>query len=99
MREIKTTYYRPKWMCGRYSAHGKVAIVYNLLEGLSYLFEDYSALVVSYILNVQRGQDVDISHIAEQTGILEECISPFFEELMGLGLIWVQSLVLGSFTL
>ena len=87
MREIKTTYYRPKWMCGRYSAHGKVAIVYNLLEGLSYLFEDYSALVVSYILNVQRGQDVDVSHIAEQTGILEECISPFFEELMGLGLI------------
>ena len=56
MMPSNSNYYRPKWICGRYSKHGKAAIVYNLLEGLSYLFEDYSALVVSYILGVPRGE-------------------------------------------
>jgi len=58
-------YYRPKWICGRYSKHGKAAIVYNLLEGLSYLFEDYSALVVSYILGVSRGEALYVSQISQ----------------------------------
>ena len=80
-------YYRPKWVCGRYNAPGKVAIVYNLLEGISYLFEDYSALVVSFLLDVQRGQKVDVANISKQTGILQESILHFFEELASFGLL------------
>ena len=87
MNTTAKVYYRPKWMCGRYNAHGKVAITYNLLEGISYFFEDHSALVVSHILNVQRGEKIDISNIAEQTGISEECILPFFHELTNIGLV------------
>lgn len=87
MNTTTKVYYRPKWMCGRYNAHAKVAITYNLLEGISYFFEDHSALVVSHILNVQRGEKIDIADIAEQTGILEECILPFFHELTNIGLV------------
>ena len=85
--DLNSIFYRPKWTCGRYSAYGKVAIVYNLLEGISYFFEDYSALVVSYILSVPREQIVDISFIANHTGISQESILSFFHELTNIGIV------------
>lgn len=85
--DLNSNFYRPKWTCGRYSAYGKVAIMYNLLEGISYFFEDYSALVISYILSVPKEQKIDISHIVDHTGILQESILPFFHELANIGLV------------
>ena len=85
--DLNSNFYRPKWTCGRYSAYGKVAIVYNLLEGISYFFEDYSALVVSYILNVPREQEIDISYIANHTGISQESMLSFFHELTNIGIV------------
>lgn len=81
------TYYRPKWVCGRYSEAGKAAICYNLIEGMSYLLEDYSALVVSALLALPRDGHTSLQAIADATGIVEESIAPFFEELSRLGLV------------
>lgn len=79
--------YRPIWTCGRYNETGKVAIYYNLLDGVSYLFEDYSALVVSLLLALPRNGSTTINKIAQQTGIAIESIAPFLQELMDLRLI------------
>ncbi len=78
---------RPIWTCGRYNEKGQVAIYYNLLEGMSYLFEGYSALVVSILLAEPRNVCFPISMVSERTGIAMESILPFFKKLMELGLI------------
>ncbi len=83
----KTIFYRPNWTCGRYNAKHEVALYYNLLDGTSYFFESYSALVVSKLLEVPRNHSVSISDIANSTGISEECIKPFLKNLSELGLI------------
>ena len=50
----KQIYYRPEWTCGRYNEEKKVAIYYNLIEGISYFFEDYSAMVIGAILTIEK---------------------------------------------
>ena len=79
--------FRPEWTCGRDNEKGKVAICYNLLEGMSYLFEDDSAFVVSKLLELPRNGSARITALAEQTGIAHESLIPFFEELAKLGLL------------
>ena len=39
-------YYRPIWTCGRYNEKAQAAIYYNLIAGMSYFFESYSAMVI-----------------------------------------------------
>lgn len=46
--------YRPTWTCGRYNERSKTAIYFNLLSGLSFLFEGNSALVLGYILSIKK---------------------------------------------
>lgn len=87
METHKDIYYRPEWTCGRYNAAHEVAIYYNLLDGMSYFFESYSALVVSKLLEAPRNHPVSISDIANSTSISEESIKPFMKSLSGLGLI------------
>jgi len=87
MEQTNNTVYRPVWTCGRYNEKAKVAIYYNLLEGMSFFFEDYSALVISKILALPRNGKISTKEVAEQTGIALESIEPFFEELMKAGLI------------
>ena len=82
-----TVFYRPEWTCGRYNADAEVAIYYNLLEGMSYLFEDYSALVVAQLLALPRNGSITIEQVAKITDIAIESIIPFFEELQKVGLI------------
>lgn len=41
----ETLYYRPEWTCGRYHEVAKVALCYNLIEGMSYFFEGDSAKI------------------------------------------------------
>ena len=78
---------RPIWTCGKYSETGKVAIYYNLLDGVSYLFEDYSALVVSLLLALPRNGSTTVEEIAQETGIAIESLSPFLHQLIDLQLI------------
>lgn len=75
------TIYRPVWTCGRYDASHKAAIFYNLIEGISYFFEDASADVVGEILSLGRICRVSVNTVAENTGISKDSIIPFFEEL------------------
>ncbi len=79
--------FRPIWTCGKYHETGKVAIYYNLLDGVSYLFEDYSALVVSFLLALPRNGSTTVEKIAQETGIAIESLSPFIQELIDLQLI------------
>lgn len=80
-------YYRPEWTCGRYNAEKEVAIYYNLIEGFSYFFEEYSATVIGAILSVRRNGKFTVSDIADKTGIAEECLSDFFVQLDNLKII------------
>ena len=80
-------YYRPEWTCGRYSSDAKVAIFYNLIEGFSYFFEDYSAIVIGEILSKGRNGVVNVNDVATITGIAEESIIDFFNQLVNLNLL------------
>ena len=80
-------YYRPIWTCGRYNEKHKAAIFYNLLEGMSYFLEDFSALVVSKLLARPQNAPIPVVDIAQSTGISQESIEPFLKSLCDLGLI------------
>jgi len=79
--------YRPEWTCGRYNEEKQVAIMYNLIEGMSYFFESYSAAVIGAVLAVGKNGRVDLAQTAENTGIAEESVSEFFDELLKLSLL------------
>lgn len=85
--ENTKTFWRPVWTCGRYDAEHKAAIMYNLIEGMSYYFEDYSASVIGIILGIPRNGHTAVEAVAEATGIAVESILPFIEELAGCGLV------------
>ena len=80
-------YYRPEWTCGRYDAQHRVAIFYNLIEGMSYFFEDDSAEIIGYILSHPRNASFSLADAATSTDTDTECLADFFGELMGVGLL------------
>lgn len=80
-------YYRPEWTCGRYNSKAHASIFYNLIEGMSYYFDEDSADVIGAILSVSRNEEVNVQNIVESTGIAKECIIEFFEELVGLNIL------------
>ena len=80
-------YYRPEWTCGRCNNKARAALYYNLIEGMSYYFEDASADVIGAVLQSPRNGVVKVAEVAEQTGIAEESIASFFEELSTLNLL------------
>ena len=68
MHQCKT-YFRPIWTCGKYNNSAKVAIFYNLIEGISYFFEDFSAMVIGEILASPRNGEVNIEGIGRKLDI------------------------------
>ena len=90
MIEKENIYYRPEWTVGRYNKEKRVAIMYNLIEGYSHFFEEYSADVIGCILKVGRNGMIKISEIAQSTGISEESITSFFDILSQVGLVTSQ---------
>ncbi len=87
MIEKENIYYRPEWTVGRYNKEKRVAIMYNLIEGYSHFFEEYSADVIGCILKVGRNGMIKISEIVQSTGIGEESIISFFDILSRVGLV------------
>lgn len=85
-------YYRPVWTCGRFNKEKRAAIFYNLIEGMSYFFEDDSADVIGAILNCPRNGEVDLSSIALCQEIDEDILSEFFTQLCHLNLLTVESI-------
>lgn len=80
-------FYRPEWTCGRFNKDKQVAIMYNLIEGMSYFFESYSAIVIGEVLAVEKNKQVDIVKTVENTEIATESIGEFFNELLKFGLL------------
>lgn len=80
-------YYRPEWTCGRYNAEKRAAIMYNLIAGFSYYFEDYSACVIGEVLKSKKNEEINIFEIESSTGISIDSLTPFFETLMQCGLL------------
>lgn len=74
-------YFRPVWTCGRYDQSSHSAIFYNLLEGLSFFFENESADVIGEILKVTRGTSLSVEEIAKRTQIDVSSLNPFLQEL------------------
>ena len=80
-------YYRPKWTCGRYNEEKQVAIFYNLIAGMSYFFESYSAMVIGEILAIPRNGMLELNAIAAKLNIAIESLVPFFEQLEQMGIV------------
>ena len=74
-----SVYYRPEWTCGRYNREKRAAIFYNLIEGMSYFFEDYSAEIIGAILAVPRNGAISAQGIADLTNTIMSSLNPFFE--------------------
>ncbi len=87
IREI----FRPDWCSGRYykSETNCQALLYNLLEGMAYLFEDESADLVGAILNVPKNSQIPIQYLIQSTNheFTEDEIISFCNELISVGLI------------
>ena len=79
--------YRPKWTCGRYDEKAQAAIYYNLIAGMSYFFESYSAMVIGEILSVPRNGKFSIDAIAAKLNISMESLKPFFVQLEQMGIV------------
>ena len=86
MEEPKT-YYRPVWTCGRYDEKAQAAIYYNLIAGMSYFFESYSAMVIGEILSVPRNGEFRVEAIAPNLNIAMESLEPFFVQLEQMGIV------------
>lgn len=80
-------YYRPVWTCGRYNEQHQAALYYNLIAGMSYFFESYSAMVIGEILAVPRNGMMELDAIAKKLNIAMESIAPFFEKLEQMGIV------------
>lgn len=82
-----TVYYRPEWTCGRINPTNNAAILYNLIAGYSYYFEDDSAIVIGELLKVQKNAIVPISAICQKIDLVEDCLVAFLQELETEGLV------------
>ena len=64
-----------------------MALMYNLIEGVSNFFEDYSADVIKHVLAAGRNGEVRVDEVANATGINPESIDNFFQLLVKNGLL------------
>ena len=80
-------FYRPIWTCGRYNEKAQAAIYYNMIAGMSYFFESYSAMVVGEILSVPKNGSFSIEQIATKLNIAMESLTPFFQQLEQMGIV------------
>ena len=82
--------FRPVWTCGRYNEEHHAALMYNLLEGFSYYFENESADVIGELLKIERNGCFNINDISRATMICVESLETFFDELQKYNLITTE---------
>lgn len=80
-------FFRPPWTCGKYNAEKHVAIMFNLIEGMDYFFENEAADVVGRVLSVGRYGKISAKKESELCQIEQESIFHFFEKLSSYGLL------------
>lgn len=79
--------YRPEWTCGRYNDRQKAAIMFNLIEGMSYYFEEESSVVIGVLLREPRNNPFSLVDIESSTRLSANILIPFLEELLFAGLV------------
>ena len=87
---MSSVYYRPRWTCGRYNNANNVALIYNLIEGISYYFEDYSAMVIGVILSINRDKYITLEDLSKKTDVDINSLELFLNELVDLGLVTTE---------
>lgn len=80
-------YYLPTWVCGKYDATSHSTIIYNLIAGLSFFFEDLAADIVGIILSNGKNSLVDEEKIYLSSGLDKEDIDDFLKKLFDYGLL------------
>jgi len=83
-------FYKPEWIKWRHHNNSKVskALVYQLLEGTNFLFEDTSADLVKFLLDVDPWTSIDLKSIHNKFDSLDgEIINIFLEELLDNGIL------------
>jgi radical SAM protein with 4Fe4S-binding SPASM domain len=82
---------RPEWNCGRYHKNDSQshALLYNLIEGMAYYFEEESADIVAAILQYPKNCVIPVQALVESTSSIfsEEEIIEFCNELISVGLL------------
>ena len=76
-------FYKPEWIKWRHHNNSKVskALVYQLLEGTNFLFEDTSADLVKFLLDVDPWTSIDLKSIHNKFDSLDgEIINIFLED-------------------
>lgn len=89
-QQADIVYYRPPWTCGRYTQNKHVAIMYNLIEGYVYFFEDISADVIGRLLHFRRNEEFSLSRWSQETHVPEHEIETFATLLESLGLVCTE---------
>lgn len=83
--------YRPEWNCGRYHKYetNSHAILYNLLDGMAYFFEDDSADLVGAILECPKKSEIPLSSLINSTQgqFSKNEVLDFCDELVSVGLL------------
>ncbi len=87
LRMSNDIYYRPTWTCGRCNVEKQATIYYNLITGISYYFEDFSAMVIGELLKVPRNGRIKLQNVSAFLNISMESLAPFFIQLEQLGLV------------
>lgn len=91
-QQANIVYYRPPWTCGRYDVEHRVALFYNLLEGMSYFFEDDSAEIIGHLLQIERNDYIALEKLSKDTDTEEECLVDFLNLLIDAGLLTNQAI-------
>ena len=82
-----STFYRPEWTCGKYDKAHNAAILYNLIEGMSFYYEDITAEVIGCVLSVERNVPFTIEWLSKQSDVTVQSLVPFVEQLESYGLL------------
>lgn len=85
-----TSFYKPEWTCGRYNPKRRVALMYNLIVGESFFFEDFSAVIISFILSLPSNSKLEVDNLVKLTNLQKDEIFSFLEELYDAGLLTKQ---------
>jgi radical SAM protein with 4Fe4S-binding SPASM domain len=87
MKEI----FRPEWNCGRFHQHESKshALLYNLMDGMAYFFEEESAQIIGAILSYPKNAQIPIQSLIDATSnqFSQEEIIIFCDELISVGLL------------
>lgn len=79
--------YRPEWTCGRYNEQKKCAIMYNLIDGMSFYFEDESAALIGELLAIPRWNEIRLTTLSNHLDIDFDSLVEFVEILLDKGLL------------